>query len=302
MKLRQLLRLPLWLPGLFSAFLFAEPVAPPIARVLTDEFGRTIDARILEVTPDTIEFVREADRTRFKLPLKSLSASDQLFASDLLQKIIRERPLPDTPLVAAIRRDFRIFDPAKRVLVSVPSNAYAQTRFFVIGTHPVSELDAAVRDRRLPVKPFSEQVAILWITITGEATLFELLAERMPPGHATIAFAVQQTAIEETRPAQEAFLIARNGTGNDPFASPARPANSLQKDRELFFVKLRRILPAYWTDYSANFYTGESRGFATPRFVVLRRDGIPVKFRGAPLSGSLEVVATVLREHTPELE
>ena len=289
---------------LLALFVRAEPVNPPIDRVLSDEFERTIDARIIGVTADTIEVVRIADQARFSLPLKKLSEADRIFAAALLKKIVESRPLPDTPLVAAIRRDFQVFDAAKKRLVPVDPKSYATTRIFVIGTEylhdPAYAFGAnpniSTRDS------IPDQAPVLWISLNTESSVFELAAEKLPEGHALLGYKVQQNALTQGHEVQTEFINAwfkRNRP--DPFAEGGAIFKPSDKERADFLVKLARTMPPYWTDYSASFDTGDE-GRSYPRFVALHRDGAPVKFRGSPLAGTLKIVMTVLRDNAAELE
>lgn len=294
---------PLLLFLLLAVLVRAEPVNPPIDRVVSDEFERTIDARIVGVTAETLEVVRVADQARFSLSIKKLSEADRVFAAALLKKIIESRPLPDTPLVTAIRRDFQVFDPVKKRLVAVDPKAYASTRIFVIGVQHLYDPAYAFGSRTSTRDAVPDQAPVLWISISGESTLFELAAEKLPSGHAMLGYKARENALNQGREVQADFIngwYKRNRT--DPFDGTAQPFKPSDKERADFLIKLARIMPPYWTDYSAHFDTGETGPRSYPRFVALRRDGEPVKFRGTPLAGSLKVVMTVLRDNASELE
>jgi hypothetical protein len=294
---------PLLLFLLLTLFVRAEPVNPPIERVLSDEFERTIDARIVGVTAETIEVVRVADQARFSLPLKKLSEADRVFAAALLKKIVESRPLPDTPLVAAIRRDFQVFDPAKKNLVPVDPKAYATARVFVIGIQHLHDPEHAFASRLNARDAIPDQAPVLWISVTSESSVFALSAEKLPDGHAILGYKAQENALAQGRAVQTEFMngwFKRNRP--DPFADGGMTFKPSDKERADLLMKLARAMPPYWTDYAANFDTGETGGRSYPRFVALHRDGTPVKFRGAPLAGTLKIVMTVLRDNASELE
>ena len=294
---------PLLLFLLLALLVRAEPVNPPIDRVLSDEFERTIDARIVGVTAETIEVIRIADQARFTLSLKKMSEADQVFAAALLKKIIESRPLPDTPLVTSIRRDFQVFDPAKKRLVPVDPKSYASTRIFVIGIQHLHDPAYAFGSRMITRDAVPDQAPVLWISVAGESSVFELAAEKLPEGHAMLGYKAQENALNQGREVQTDFIngwYKRNRT--DPFDGTGQLFKPSEKERADFLIKLARAMPPYWTDYTAHFDTGDTSARSYPRFVALRRDGSPVKFRGTPLAGSLKVVMTVLRNNAAELQ
>ena len=137
--------------------------------------------------------------------------------------------------------------------------------------------------------------------LSGEPTLFELAGEKLPEGHAIISYKARDLALEQGQRVQSDFISAwykRNR--RDTFDSqPFKPSD---KERADFLLKLSKAMPPYWTEYAGSFDTGDTSPRSYPRFVALRRDGSPVRFRGADLAGSLRVVMTVLRDNAAELE
>lgn len=284
--------------------LHAEPIHPPVPRTLTDEFERTMDTRIVGVTSELIEVIRVADDARFSIPLRKLSEADRAFAAALLKKAIDSRPLPDTPMLKAVRRDFQIFDAAKKRLVPLEADAYSTTRIFVIAQNYLYETESPFvsrsrmrneRDAALP-----DQAPVLWILLNGEAALFQLAAEKLPEGHALISYDAREAVVKKQQGIYADFVNAWFGRNrSDPFANQA--FNPSEKERADLGVKLKKVVPPYWPDFNA-YGVGTSTSRQYPWFKAVHRDGTPVRFRDAELSGSLKVVMTVLRDHASELE
>lgn len=292
---------------LFPAFVFclrAEPVHPPIPRTLTDEFERTMDTRVVGVTADSIEVIRVADDARFSIPLKKLSEADRAFAAGLLKKAIESRPLPDTPLVKAIRRDFHVFDPAKKRLVPVAPDAYAATRIFVVAQNYLYDTESPFTSRsRVRAERDAgvvEQAPVLWVLLNGEHALFQLAAEKLPEGHALVGYDARESVIKKQQQVYSEFVTAWFGR-NRSDAFSGQSFNPSEKERADLALKLKKVVPPYWPE-SNTYGMGSTTARQYPWFRAVHRDGAAVRFRGSDLSGSLKVVMTVLRDHADELE
>lgn len=286
---------------LLAAWARAIPVSPSIEHTLTDEFGRTIAAQIIGVTADAVEFTRAGDKARFSLPIKKLSDEDKVFFAELLKKTEESRPLPDTPWLVAVRRDFQVFNPGIKRLVPLDPNTYGGTRIFVIATTYLTDTSSPQKDglNREPSMP--DQAPVLWIYHRGERLLFEIIAEKLPPGHAMLSYEAREKAMQQGSPVYQAFTSAwfdqrRRDTPNGSMSfSPS------DEERADLVKQLTQVMPIYWANIRATFYMME-RGSSYPQCSAVRRDGTPVKFRGAPLTGSRQVVMKVLRDNAGELE
>jgi hypothetical protein len=281
----------------------AEIVNPPVERVLTDEFDRKVESRIVGVSADQVEIIRSADGARFSVPLATLSESDRVFAADLLRKAGESRSLADTPFITAVLREFQVFDPIKRRLVPVAAETYASTRIFVIGLQNLYDPARAYAVGSVGVSGIPDQAPVLWISTTDEPSLFELVAGKIPQGHATLGFKKQLELMAEGRRAYREYWDISNGSSSAPDRKRPTPI-SQEKARADFLSKLDALAPPYWPNFRWQFdpETRAASSFSLPRFYALRRDGTPVKFRGVPLAGSHVVVMTALRDNAAELE
>lgn len=285
----------------------AEPIHPPIPRTLTDEFERTMDTRVVGVTPDSIEVIRVADDARFFIPLKKLSEADRTFAAALWKKALESRPLPETPMVKAIRRDFNVFDATKKRLVPLEHNAYATTRIFVIAQNYLNDLVDSPFVSRSPVRreqdaTVTDQAPVIWVLLNGEPALFQLAADKLPEGHALIHYDVRELTMKKQREVYSEYVNAWFGRNRpDPFSTTSRSFEPSDKERAELISKLKKVTPPYWPDFNwFGLHSSSSRQY--PSFKAVHRDGTPVRFRGSELSGSHKVVMTVLRDHASELE
>lgn len=279
----------------------AVTVLPPVERTITDEFERTMEVRVVGVTSDSLEFVRIADNARFTVPLGKLSKADQTFAGALLKKIERSRPLPDTPLIKAVRRDFQVFDAEKKRLVPLAADAYQGEPILVVAFTYLHEPSRAFEGGMRNQNPVADQAPVLWILLSGEPALFALASEKLPKDHAMISYDARQKALSQGDGVYQDYFTgwySRNFKGE----GPAPQFNPSEKERAELTGKLARAMPPYWVDVSATFYLGNRGSRSYPQFIAVRRDGSPVKFRGADLTGSRQVVMQVLRDHSAELQ
>lgn len=275
---------------------------PAINRTLTDEFERTMETRVVGVTANAIDVIRVADQARFSIPLQKLSTEDRAFATALLKTIIESRPLPETPLVKAVNRDFQVFDATQKRLVPVESGAYASTRIFIIAKNYLNDPDYVFSTSRRDREGQADKNTppVLWILLNGEAAMFQLAGEKLPAGHAVIGYEARENVVKQEQALQSEFVSSwynRNRSGS----SGGQAFTPSEKERADFAIKLKKVLPPYWPE-SDNPYVASTVSRQYPWFKAIYRDGTPVRFRGSDLSGSLKVVTTVLREHAAELE
>lgn len=274
---------------------------PPVERTIADEFERTMDVRIVGVTADSLEVVRTADNARFTLSLAKLSKADRDFAGSLLKKIELSRPLPDTPWLRSVRRDFEIFDATKKRLMPLPADAYAGHPIFVVAFNYLHDPATAFPSGARRKDAVEDQAPVLWIMLSGEPALFELAGENLPKDHAIISHEARQKAQNQGDAAyQEYFTAWYNRNSRDGNLMPQ--FNPSEKERADLVFKLSKAMPPYWADVSVSFSLGGNGSRSFPQFYAVRRDGTPVKFRGTHLAGTRQVVMKVLRDNATELE
>lgn len=281
----------------------ATPVSPPVERTLTDEFGRTTEVRVTGVTADAVEFMRLGDNTRFTLPVKKLSEADQAFAAELFKKIEDARPMPDTPWLIAVRKDFQAYNPERKLLDPLGPKAYARDKVFVVAFRYLYDRFTFRDDVSDRARPFPDQAPILWIFFTGgERPLFELIGEKLPPGHAMLSYDVREKTMSRGQEVQEGFITdwfnrKRKDRGTAPLSF-----TPTEKERAELISKLAKVVPVYWSNVAISFPIGNSDSNSQEVYSAVRRDGTSIQFRGGPVIGTRQTVMRVLRDYAAELE
>ncbi|GEM_PF-7025958 len=292
--------------GMFLAALLIEatavPVEPPVQRTLTDQFERTTEARIVGVTVDAVEIIRDADRARFSIPLQKLSGTDQAFAAGLLKKIEAAKPLPDTEWLQAIRRDFQRYDADKKQFLPLGVDAFARDSILVVGITyihiPESIFDSRVF-RLLPngdrvSMQIPDQAPVLWIVAGGELSDFHVAARKLPDGHGMLSHAARERAVKRAHPlwgkAVSEWLKRNPVRGSGRIELPDQEAEALR-------LQVAKVLPVYWFEPLAGIYGGLATPSPMPVFCAFYRDGSPVQRNGAAIKGTRQQVMSLLRQN-----
>lgn len=278
----------------------ALAVDPPIERVLKAEDGRSVDARIIGVTADTVELVRREDATRFKLAFARLGEEDRTFLTGLYRELLANQPLPDTPFLQLVRKDFVRAAADRKKTEPLPADAFARDRWVLLavdeyfdGAHPPW---TGRHLERLKV----EEAPILWLLGRADGLKVELTADTLPERHAVLNARAAQAARNITEEMTNKALDdasrrdpPKSGEVWYPFADEAAEA--------AFEKRLLARLPAYWPRLPQVTFN-ERRREASPHVFLCRRDGSPAILRGHPVKGGLHEVINVLRKHEAELE
>lgn len=298
----------------FAAFVIeaaAVPVEPPVQRTITDQFERTTEVRVMGVTADAIEIVRDADRARFNIPLQKLSLADQEFAADLLKKKEVSKPLPDTEWLQAIRRDFQRYDAQKKQFLPLGADAYAHDAIIVVAftlMHDPPRVFDPVVFRVLPngdtvSAQTPDQAPVLWIFIRGELDDFHAAAQKLPERHAMISYVARERAKKLESPIRSLVMrewLKRNPAPPSPTPT-GRPIELSEEEFEGLRTKLLKIMPVYWFEPSSGSF-GTKTPTPFPLFAAFYRDGRPVMYNGAAVKGSRQQVMSVLRGRASSLE
>ena len=292
------------------AFAYAIPVEPSVQRTLTDQFERTTEAMIVDVSADAIEIVRTADQARFSIALNHLSKADQEFAAKLLANIQLSEPLPDTAWLQAIRSDFQMYDAPKKQFIPLSTDVYARDRILVVAFTHIYDPDKVFDSRIGRVLPNGEHVSIppkdvapvLWILDGGKLADFHTVAQKLPEGHAMISFIVRERIEKRGHPLWGEAVskwIKQNP------AIPGQTSRSItlsDDERDALTAKLSKVVPVYWFEPSACIFAGMKNPPQMPLFGAFYRDGTPVKYNGIPVRGPRHEVMSVLRGHASQLE
>lgn len=284
-----------------ESFAAVLPIDPPIERVLTAADGRSLEARIIGVSADSVELERKNDSTRFTLPLARLSEQDQTYLAELHREAKASQPLPDTAFLQLVRKDFVRASADRKKTEQLPSNAFAKDRWLLLAVHDYnySSATAPWAGRHLD-HLHVEQLPVLWMVGSADGLTVELMADSLPERHAVLNEKEAQAARELTRKMTEKVINdsyrrkpPKSGDVWYPFADEAAEA--------AFEKQVLAKLPAYWTRLPEVAFN-ERRREVSPHVLLCRRDGKPAIFRGQPITGSLFDVVTVLRKHEAEIE
>ena len=295
------------LAWLTTTFVSAVSVTPPVERTLTDEFERTTEVRVVGVTPTALEIVRVADGARFTLELKRLSEVDRLFAAELLKKIEDSRPLPETEWLNAVRRDFQVYDTAKKALVPLAADAYSKERIFVVAfVSGIGEPDTLFSRVYPPAPSGSVQkpdpAPVLWIVLSGDSEALGQAAESLPAGHAVLSLKARERAVDRGRPFRSRFAEDWYKRNQDKIGTGVFYLKPSDKEREELEGKLAKVMPSYWVLPAAGVFGLNEINYNLPVFSAIYRDGTPVKYRGVALNGPRPRVISVIRDRRAELE
>lgn len=285
-----------------SVTVAAVPVEPPVQRMIMDQFERTTEVRVVGVTADALEVIRDADKARFSIPLQKLSAADQAFASGLLKKIEAAKPLPDTTWLQTIRRDFQRYDADKKQFLALGAEAFVRDPILVVGITDNHVPESVFDSRAGRVLPSGERVAIeirdeapvLWILVGGELSDLHVAARKLPEGHAMLSHTARERALKRAIPLRTKAVsdwLKRN---------PVRESGRIEfsdEETEQLRSQIARVQPDYWFEPLAGIYRGRATNTPMPVFGAFYRDGSPVLHNGAAIKGHRSQVMSLLRQH-----
>lgn len=283
-----------------SPFLVALPVNPPVERVLVASDGRSVDARIVDVTANTVELMRRDDGVRFKLTFDRLSEEDRVFLTGLHDELVARQPLPDTPFLQRVRKDFVRAAEDRKGTEPLPADAFVRDRWVLLAVHEYFDGTYVPWTGAHLAQAKLDEVPVLWLLSRVDGLKVELTADTLPRRHAVLSAPAARTArgiAEEMIEKAVSDAFRRNPAKNNevwyPFADEAAEA--------AFEKKVLAKLPPYWPRFPVVTFN-ERRREASPYVFLYRRDGAPAMLRGHPVKGGLLEVARVLREHAAELE
>lgn len=264
----------------------AVPVSPPVERELVDASGRSIRARIIDITPSAVEIVRLPDEARFTFPLASLSAKDRADMIGLFDQQTRpvatREPRSDTELIKAVRKDFRRYDRAERRLLPVSTSWPGDWKFLIVCSSPSHYNSERTRD--LP---------LLWINFDMRPDEFDRAITQLRPMHLAVSSEAQK------RGEKLAESISRNHTAGHNWNDRVNPLAGDELRQ-----RLRTALPPYWAEPPLD---GITRSILHPYSIgtiahLIHLDGRIARYRGEEISGSVEAVCEVLLTKTADIE
>lgn len=316
--------LALLLATLLSGFLpilvlQAASLSAPIEREITDIFGRTVQARIVAVTETTLTIERLSDQTRFDLIIDNLSDQDRQFAKELYTKTVtgnatlsaavpaaspESKSLPDTPWLAQVRRDFRIYDAKTKQLVPPPNDYWAMQKWFIINvdcpTNPTS--------LKYFFKHYTEEQAgilFLYSRLDRLGSSLEEVASNLPPGAAILSLEAFQAMLKTTSGPCQNFQDQwfKDATSQSRKRQNNRSIHYNPTEAELAPLHQRMLsrIPNYWPclpDVRGAY--ANSHDF-TPSYIY-SSNGIAAIFRGVPAAGDLTETLLVVRTKRDELQ
>jgi hypothetical protein len=278
----------------------ALTVNPLIDRVLKAEDGRSVDARIVDVTAGAVTLVRREDAVRFTLSLDRLSEEDRTFLNGLYRELLANQPLPDTPFLQLVRKDFVRATADRKKTEPLAADAFSRDRWILIVVHEYFS------SPHFPwVGPNQErdklhELPVLWLLVTADALQVELAADTLPERHALLSARAARMARDVSSDLYDKAAndsIKRNPPKSGevwyPFADEAA---------EIAFEKrvLARV-PGYWPRLPFGPFNTRRRD-VMPYACLYRRDGSPAILRGHPVRGDVHEVVAILRKHEAELE
>lgn len=295
------MRLPVAITLLATCTASALPVQPPVERELTAADGRTMRARVVGVTETAIEFVRNEDAARFTLPLERLSLGDRDFATDLHKRLVAAQPLPDTPFLQAVRKDFLRAVPDGKKMVPLAASDFASAPRLLLAVYPYAPPTASLWTGRNLEGLNIQELPVLWMFSSADKLQISLLAETLPAAHAVLSYEAMAPAV-----ARADEIVGKESSD----AYRRRPPKdgevwylfTNEEDESAFEKKLLAKLPPYWPCMPRNSFNQLRRHQAAPYVFLVERDGRPTLFRDVPVSGNLATVVKVLREHADELK
>lgn len=303
-----LARLPFLIFGLLAFSLPAAtlPLADPVEHTLTDAAGRSLDVRITGVSETALAVVRLSDNASFDIPLDKLSPAARELAARLLQTARANPVLPDTPWLAEVRRDFRIFDPARKRLAPPPASFGATQRWFILSVGYNASSFPVKKDssRRSLKKHDPARACLLWLPGSETAIGIELAGEDLLPGAAILSYEAMTQAVDTVEPMGSRYVNEwfRKTASSTPDQSRSY-SPSAPEIEELYRRMLAR-LPGYWPrPPPVSGTSGAGRTTTTwPHAWLCHRDGRPARFRGQPVQARIEEVIQLVNEKSDELE
>lgn len=322
-------------PSLFSVFRLAAALAlllvPSAAsavvldrfvtRDLTDNQGRILSVCILEVTTDSLVVLRTSDSARFTIPCSTLSQPDRDFATSLLADAQLSATLPDTPWLEAVRRDFRIFDPTTRRLVSPPRQFTETQPWVIIGIDCMASGFPSVRSiARLRPTPDPQKVLLLWLPSQSTALGIELEGETLAPGAAILSYDAMKKATlttmavaNDARNTRDRIIdqrpnrlsrSSRSREGDSENAIP-NPFRLTDEERQMLMIMASRQLPSYWPrpPFHGDLDPDGTADNKTlyPCVYLYHRNGTPVRRDNKIVQGHIQDVLRLINEKSREL-